>query len=201
MRSKHFQPSIENEFDRRPLAAFNSVMSKVFLGIDPGSRVTGYGLIQWSADGSVSHLQHGVFDLVSQDSQWAQRLAELNTQMTRLLQQYQPDAVIIENIFLGKNAQSAFKLGQARGVLIAQSVLHGCEIYEYATRSVKKGITGSGAAEKIQVQGVLQLLLKLPKIHPLDASDALAMAVYHGMQLQTQRLRQRLVETVKEKMS
>lgn len=111
------------------------------------------------------------------------RMQELGEGMSTLLKKYQPQQVSIEKIFLGRNADSAFKLGHARGVAMYESAKNGAEIFEYATRIVKKGIVGSGAATKEQVQTALMRLLGLQAIHKMDASDALALGVFHAYQI------------------
>lgn len=160
-------------------------MNKCILGIDPGSRITGFGVLQVKGS-ELKCLQHGVFQLNIDASSYVERLFNLGQSMRQIIQQYQPQHIVVEKIFLGKNADSAFKLGQARGVVMYEAALHGVEVYEYATRSVKKGVTGSGAAEKEQVRGTLQFLLQLRGVVALDASDALAMAYYHAIELQKQ---------------
>lgn len=95
--------------------------------------------------------------------------------------------VVIEQIFLGKNVDSAFKLGHARGICMHEAVVAGAEVREYATRLVKKLVTGSGAADKMQVQMALQRLLQVSIEGTLDASDALALAYHHAVQMEIER--------------
>jgi crossover junction endodeoxyribonuclease RuvC len=153
----------------------------VILGIDPGSRVTGFGVIKISGD-KVTHISHGIILLEDQDS-FSGRMCELGEGLEILLKKYQPEHVAIEKIFLGKNADSAFKLGHARGVAMYESAKNGAHIFEYATRIVKKGIVGNGAAIKEQVQMALLRLLNIKAISKIDASDALALAVFHAFQI------------------
>ena len=103
--------------------------------------------------------------------------------METLMKKYKPQQVSVEKIFLGKNADSAFKLGHARGVSMYESAKGGAEIFEYATRVVKKGIVGTGAADKDQVKMAVMRLLNLKAIQQIDASDALALAVFHAYQI------------------
>lgn len=152
------------------------------MGVDPGSQYTGFGVIELQGE-SLMHKAHGV--IVLEGKTFHERIRELGESFQQVLAQYRPEAVVIEKIFLGKNADSAFKLGHARGVIMYQSAQAGAEIYEYATRIVKKGITGHGGADKLQVQAVVQTLLRLNQIKALDASDALAMACYHVNALRT----------------
>ncbi len=103
--------------------------------------------------------------------------------METLMKKYKPQQVSVEKIFLGKNADSAFKLGHARGVSMYESAKGGAEIFEYATRVVKKGIVGTGAADKDQVKMAVMRLLNIKAIQQVDASDALALAVFHAYQI------------------
>ncbi len=162
------------------------------LGIDPGSRITGFGVIRCEGSRMI-HVSHGVIVLDPADS-FAQRITELGTSLRTLMQKYKPHEVVIEKIFLGKNADSAFKLGHARGVCMYEAQLSGAQVFEYATRIVKKGVTGTGGASKEQVQNVIQQLLGLSQIDRIDASDALAMAVYHAHRIQFQQRISRAVE-------
>lgn len=155
---------------------------KIIIGIDPGSRVTGFGVLRVQGDQMI-HVSHGVIQL-SVEKSFTERLFELGESLRELFAKYHPDEIAIEKIFLGKNADSAFKLGHARGVAMYEGRIANAEVYEYATRLVKKGVTGSGAATKEDVQFVLQRLLNLKVIAKLDASDALALAAYHGRQMQ-----------------
>ena len=152
----------------------------IILGIDPGSRVTGFGALEWSARGPCL-ITFGIIRLDSSRS-LAERLCELSENLREILTQYRPHHIVIEKVFLGKNADSAFKLGHARGVVMAESArIPEVFIHEYSTREVKRGVAGSGAAEKTQVQVHVQHLLKIQqKIEFIDASDALALALHHG---------------------
>jgi crossover junction endodeoxyribonuclease RuvC len=152
------------------------------LGIDPGSRITGFAIVQW-AQQKVIYKRHGIIKL-SEQKPLPDRLGELSQSIQEILRKYRPDQVSIEKIFMGKNADSAFKLGHARGVVIAESVNLKAQVFEYATRVVKKTIAGSGAADKVQVQIALQRYFMIKDLSPIDASDALALAVHHAFQLQ-----------------
>lgn len=153
----------------------------IILGIDPGSRITGFGILKIEKD-RVLHVNHGVILMDPKDS-FAIRMKELSLSMGVILKKYQPQEVAIEKIFLGKNADSAFKLGHARGVAMAEGAKQGAQIFEYATRMVKKGIVGTGAATKEEVAHCLCRLLKIKAISRIDASDALALAVFHAFQI------------------
>ncbi len=160
-------------------------MKKRILGIDPGSRIAGFGVLEYSADGDIFHIAHGALDVRGSgrttESDFHQRLYLLGLGFREVLEKYKPDAVAIENIFLGKNADSAFKLGHARGVITYEMLLKKLLVFEYSTRLIKKTVTGSGGAEKEQVQGVLKMLLKISSFTHLDASDAVAVAYHHAV--------------------
>ncbi len=161
----------------------------IILGVDPGSRVTGFGLIEKKQQ-QIKFLSCGVIQAESHLT-FNQRLAEIGKGLRQILLKFHPDVVAIEKIFLGRNADSAFKLGHARGVVIYEAESHGCQVFEYATRVVKKGLTGKGSADKLEVQNMLERFLNLNKIKKLDASDALALAVFHALhEEQTQKISQ-----------
>lgn len=148
----------------------------VILGIDPGSRVTGYGIIRqqgrqltYLGSGCV---RTGVDDLPT-------RLKLIYAGVSEIITQFQPDCLAIEQVFMAKNADSALKLGQARGVAIVAGVNLGLPIFEYAARQVKQTVVGTGAAEKSQVQHMVRTLLKLSANPQADAADALAIAITH----------------------
>lgn len=156
-------------------------MSTIILGVDPGSRITGFGVVRING-GLIEHINHGVIVMDSTDD-FSKRMWDLGQAFQEVVAKYQPQVVVIEKIFLGKNADSAFKLGHARGVIMYEAGRGGAEVREYATRSVKKGVTGNGGASKEDVQHVLQVMLGLQKIQRIDASDALAMACYHAFEM------------------
>lgn len=146
------------------------------LGIDPGSRVTGYGLIK--AQGSnLSYIAAG--RIRPPAGAIPARLGHIYAGVVELIGTYRPDVFAIEDIFLAHNPQSALKLGQARGVAIAAAVAADLEVFEYAARSVKKAVVGTGRATKAQVQHMVRVLLNLPGTPGADAADALAIAICH----------------------
>ena len=150
----------------------------IILGIDPGSRITGYGLIRKEGNRLI-HVDNGaIFTRDAED--FPQRLQQIFTGLSTIIAQYRPDAVAVENVFLAKNAQSALKLGQARGAAIVAAVAVGLAVFEYSALQVKQAVVGSGRAEKVQVQQMIKALLNLPEIAQEDASDALAVAVCHA---------------------
>ncbi len=146
------------------------------LGIDPGSRLTGYGVLEVHRN-RASYLASGC--IRTERAAVPARLGDIYRGVADLIQQYQPDEFAIENVFMARNAQSALKLGQARGVAIAAAVAAELPIYEYAARQVKLAVVGSGRANKEQVQHMVQVLLDLSGQPQADAADALAIAVCH----------------------
>jgi crossover junction endodeoxyribonuclease RuvC len=159
----------------------------IILGIDPGSRFLGFGVIS-SEKGVLKPLEYGVLKFDAEEN-LSQRLLEIGQGVRELFQEYKPQHVSIEKIFLGKNVDSAFKLGQARGVVIYEALREKIEVFEYATRVVKKGITGNGGSDKEHVRTVIQNILKIPPVKSLDASDALALACFHSTQLRLQSMK------------
>lgn len=150
----------------------------IIMGIDPGSQVTGFGVLQTGSSG-IEHICHGVI-LMPRDQSLSLRLQVLGQEISEVLEKYQPQEVSIEKIFLGKSPDSAFKLGHARGVVMSYAATVGAEVFEYATRSVKKGVAGNGSADKLQVKEMVMKFLHLKNIDQLDASDALALALHHA---------------------
>jgi crossover junction endodeoxyribonuclease RuvC len=147
------------------------------LGIDPGSRITGYGIVDQLGNRLV-HVDNGaVFTDAHKD--FAMRLQRIYRGLTEVIDQYRPDAMAVENIFFATNVQSALKLGQARGAAIVAGVNAGLPVYEYTALQVKQSVVGHGRAAKDQVQKMLKVLLALPEVAQEDASDALAVAVCH----------------------
>lgn len=156
----------------------------IILGLDPGTRTTGFGCIEWPENlrGQTQPrlLGCGIISLESAVS-LPQRLCELSDNLRELILKWSPDDIVVEKVFLGKSADSAFKLGHARGVILAEAArCASAKVHEYATRQVKQGVGGSGSADKMQVMARVQYFLGLQKIDSLDASDALALALFHG---------------------
>lgn len=150
----------------------------IILGIDPGSRKTGFGLIEKSGN-HVSHLENGTFYLEDKDS-FAERLVFLHEKIKTVITSFKPKAIVVENIFYHKNPKSLQKLGEVRGVVILSGALLGLEVFEYTPLEVKKTITGHGVATKEQVQYMVRRLLKLKDLAEENASDALALAWCHA---------------------
>jgi len=148
------------------------------LGIDPGSRITGFGIIeQKEMKTQPICILGGCIRLVAKEI--PPRLGQLFAEIQALVQTYQPTELAIEEVFVHKNAHSALKLGQARGVAIAAVMAVNLPVYEYAPRRVKQAIVGRGAADKAQVQHMIQILLALNDKPQADAADALAVALCH----------------------
>jgi crossover junction endodeoxyribonuclease RuvC len=150
------------------------------LGIDPGSQCTGVGLIDVDATGR-ARLVHceGLKLLGAED--FAQRLGLLCEGLERVLEQWQPDQVAIETVFMDKSATSALKLGHARGAALATVVRRRIPVSEYPPRVIKQSLVGRGAADKTQVQHMVRLLLNLGEAKlQADAADALAVALTHA---------------------
>jgi crossover junction endodeoxyribonuclease RuvC len=148
------------------------------LGIDPGSRITGYGIIDKEGNRLV-HVDNGAIFTDSQKD-FPLRLQRIYRGLTEVIEQHRPDAMAVENIFFATNVQSALKLGQARGAAIVAGVNAGLPVFEYTALQVKQAVVGHGRADKQQVQKMLKALLNLPECAQEDASDALATAVCHA---------------------
>lgn len=155
------------------------------MGIDPGSLVTGVAVLetQSAGAGKVIHLE-AIDAKAGKNRDFAPRLRVIKSALDQIIAKTQPDAVAIERIFFGKNADSAFKLGHARGVCLLAIAERDLPIHEYAARLVKKMVTGSGKSDKLGVQVILRQMFGLPPDCPWDASDALAVALTHSLALQ-----------------
>ena len=147
------------------------------LGIDPGSRITGYGIVE-QAGNRLVHVDNGAI-FTDSATDFPGRLKRIFDGLSQVIAEYRPDEVAVENIFFATNPQSALKLGQARGAAIVAAVNAGLPVAEYTALQVKQAVVGQGRAEKGQVQKMLKALLGLPEIAQADASDALAVAVCH----------------------
>lgn len=155
-----------------------SLPAQLILGIDPGSRITGYGLVR-KEGGRLSFITCGVIrpDL---KLPFADRLLEIYEGISQVIAQQRPDQMAIEDVFVATNPRSALKLGHARGVLLLAGKTHGLPIGEYTPRTVKQTVTGYGQAGKAQMQQVVRVLLKLSGTPSEDAADALAVAICHA---------------------
>jgi len=147
------------------------------LGIDPGSVITGYGIIESNGARSV-YVAHGHIRV--KGSTFADRLGHIHSALSDVIDKYQPAQVAIEQVFVSNNAMSALKLGQARGAAITAVVSRDIPVSEYAARSVKQVVTGSGSSDKQQVQIMVKSLLGLNRPVQVDAADGLAIAICHA---------------------
>jgi crossover junction endodeoxyribonuclease RuvC len=148
------------------------------LGIDPGSETTGWGVVEGSAR-RYSLVEFGAVKANPRE-RFAARLLKISDGVEQLLARFAPDVCAVEEAFFAVNAQTALKLGQVRGVVLVAAERAGVEIAEYSPRLVKQTVVGYGAAEKHQVQEMVRVLLSLKTLPtPLDASDALAVAICH----------------------
>jgi crossover junction endodeoxyribonuclease RuvC len=156
----------------------------IILGIDPGTLVTGYGVVE--RKGSLLRMIDCGMARNHRDDDMPQRLKTIYDTLCRAIDRWHPDAAAIETAFYGKNIQSSLKIGQARGVAMLAAVNAGLPVSEYAPREIKRAITGSGAASKEQVQFMIITMLRM-KTAPeaLDISDALAVAVTHAHRITT----------------
>jgi crossover junction endodeoxyribonuclease RuvC len=153
-------------------------MDMRILGIDPGTRVTGFGLIEKQGNRLI-HIDNGAI-YTRADDPLADRLKIIYDGLCRVLNEYRPQAVAVERIFVAKNALSALKLGHARGVAMLAGVNACLPVTEYSAVEVKNAVVGYGKAGKAQVQQMVRVLLNLPEIAQEDASDALAVAICHA---------------------
>lgn len=147
------------------------------LGVDPGTRNLGWGLVRRTGT-RLEHVAHGVFRF-DPAQPLAVRLYDLDNRLTRLLQDHRPEIASVETIFYSKDAQAAAKLGHARGVVLATLARQGITVEEYAPAKVKRTVAGRGQAKKEQVVLMVTALLGLPSGPPSDAADALALAITH----------------------
>jgi crossover junction endodeoxyribonuclease RuvC len=160
-----------------PAARAGAAASCRILGLDPGSLRTGYGLIECTAAGE-RHLANGCINVGGAD--FLLRLRRIFDAIAVLIDQYRPDEVAIERVFVHRNVDSALKLGQARGAAICAAVALGASAFEYAPRAIKLAVSGFGGADKLQVAQMVTVLLSLERRPVADAADALAVALCHA---------------------
>lgn len=156
------------------------------IGIDPGLRHTGWGIIE--ADGTrLSYVADGAVHSVTEDD-LATRLLQIHQQVLAVLQEYKPDEAAIEETFVNKDARATLKLGQARGVVMLAPVLLKIPVAEYAPNVIKKTVVGVGHAEKDQVKHMVKILLPRAQLNTVDSVDALAIAICHAQHRGAQNL-------------
>ncbi|MCC5791028.1 MAG: crossover junction endodeoxyribonuclease RuvC [Legionellaceae bacterium] len=149
----------------------------IILGIDPGSRITGYGIIREERQ-QLYYLDSGC--IRTGDGDLSERLLAIFNGMCTLLETYHPDEVAIEQVFMHQNPNAALKLGHARGVAMVAAASHRLAVSEYSPREIKQTVVGYGAAEKEQVKHMVVQLLALNQVPQADAADALAIAICHS---------------------
>jgi crossover junction endodeoxyribonuclease RuvC len=158
------------------------------LGIDPGSRITGYGIIEDLGHG-YKYIASGCIRI--KGDYFPDRLKQIFDGIAEIVERYHPEQIAIEQVFVHKNADSALKLGQARGAAICAVQITGLPVFEYATRQVKQAVVGKGSAEKTQILHMVKILLNIQGELQVDAGDALGIGICHAHYQQTeQRLQQ-----------
>lgn len=156
------------------------------IGIDPGTAITGYGVIEEEQDGSLTVIAYGSIETTADDNM-PDRLMQLYKQLKELIDLHQPESGAVEKLFFARNVRTALTVGQARGVVLLALAEAGVELAEYTPNEVKQAVAGFGGADKNQVQKMVQALLGLEENpQPDDAADALAVAICH---LHSARLR------------
>jgi crossover junction endodeoxyribonuclease RuvC len=149
------------------------------MGIDPGSQRTGIGIIDVDAGGALRHVFHDALQLLDNE-RFPLRLKQIFDDVCALIAEHEPQAVAIERVLMARNADSALKLGQARGAAICAAVHCGLTITEYAPKEIKQAVVGGGGAGKEQVQHMIGILLNVSQKLQADAADALAVAITHA---------------------
>lgn len=146
------------------------------LGIDPGSQVTGFGIVDLDG-GRTAPIQWGS---IRTEGDHSARLRDIFVELGRVVREFKPAEIAIERVFMNRNADSALKLGQARAAAICATFEADLPVYEYSARHIKKAVVGRGAAEKGQVQRMVQMILGVREALQPDAADALAAAICHA---------------------
>ena len=149
----------------------------IILGIDPGSRITGFGVVRMQGQ-KIEYIASGCIRI--KDSILSDKLNQIFDCISEVVQEYKPDEAAIEQVFMSKNADSALKLGQARGAAMVAMAQHALQVSEYSARQIKQAVVGTGAADKSQVQHMVTSLLSLSASPQADAADGLAVAICHG---------------------
>ncbi|HSC05866.1 MAG TPA: crossover junction endodeoxyribonuclease RuvC [Steroidobacteraceae bacterium] len=147
------------------------------LGLDPGSRHTGYGIVDFTGP-AATHIASGAIDTTAEE--FSQRLQQIFAQVHELIVRYAPTEIAIERVFMHRNADSALKLGQARGAALCGAFAAAVQVFEYSPREIKVALVGKGGADKVQVQHMVCALLSLNGRINADAADALAVAICHA---------------------
>ena len=148
------------------------------LGVDPGSRVTGFGVVEVPSDGRLHYVASGCIRAPS--GELAERLKSIYDGINEIIATYRPTVFVAERVFVARNADSALKLGQARGAALCAGINGGLAVNEYSAREIKRAVVGLGGADKQQVQHMVRALLALDRAPPPDAADALACAICYA---------------------
>ncbi|HXF61152.1 MAG TPA: crossover junction endodeoxyribonuclease RuvC [Caldilineaceae bacterium] len=163
------------------------VLEHVALGIDPGTAITGYGVVGLTVEGRFELLACGVIRTEA-GVPMQLRLRELFEDLQRIIDEFQPDSLAVEKLFFGRNVTTALSVGQARGAVLLAAAMRNLAVFEYTPAEIKQAIAGYGNAEKQQVQEMVQRLLDLPFVpKPDDAADGVAVAVCHLQSLHYQK--------------
>lgn len=162
------------------------------LGIDPGSRSTGLGVVE-AAHGRLSAVAYSCVRMGNHEL--PKRLAEIYHSVQRMIAKHAPDAVAVEKVFFARNANSALVLGQASGCAVCAAVVAGCEVTEYSALQIKRAVVGTGSAKKEQVQHMVRVLLGLRTQPNFDEADALACAICH---IHTKQVEQKIEQSEKK---
>lgn len=157
------------------------------LGIDPGSTVTGYGVIE-EKDNRLLHIDNGGI-FIDSTTNFPQRLKKIYERLKIIIEQFTPEVMAVEDIFYARNAKAALKLAHCRGIVLLCAVHSAMEVCEYTPLEIKQAVVGYGRAGKKQIQRMVRTLLNLPEVAQVDASDALAVAICH---IHSFRIEQRL---------
>lgn len=149
------------------------------LGIDPGTAITGYGLVRQTEDGRLERVDYGVIRAAA-NTPLPQRLVELYTEIKQVISLHQPDTSAVEKLFFTRNVKTGISVGQARGVVLLALAQANLSIAEYSPNEIKLAVSGYGNADKRQVQEMVRVLLSLDDLpKPDDAADALAVSICH----------------------
>lgn len=149
------------------------------LGIDPGFAITGYSIIDYI--GNKFYLRTSGAILTEAKTSFPLRLEKINKELSEIIENYNPDAMSIEELFFNNNAKTAINVAQARGVILVTARMHNLDIFEYTPLQVKQAVTGYGRADKIQVQRMVKMILNEEKLLKLDdVTDSMAMAICHA---------------------
>jgi len=154
----------------------------IIIGIDPGSRITGFGVIKMNGR-KVEYIASGCIRV--KDAIVADKLNQIFDSVSQVIHEYKPSEAAIEQVFMSKNADSALKLGQARGAAMVAMAQHALVVAEYSARQIKQSVVGTGGADKSQVQHMVTSLLSLNAAPQADAADGLAVAICHGHMLKS----------------